>query len=109
MDSSKHARFTGAKANISRQAGGAFSAYDGALHGRNLEVVPDSKIVQEWHCQEEGWPEGHYSRLTISLTEAPGGTRLRLTHSGVPEACVDGIKSGWRTEYWDKMKATFGW
>ena len=109
MDSSKHAKFTGAQASISRQAGGAFTAYDGGLQGRNLEVVPDSKIVQEWHCQEEGWPADHYSRLTIALTEVPGGTRLRMTHRGVPDACVDGIKSGWHTEYWDKMKATFGW
>ncbi len=109
MDSRQHAKFTGAKASISRQVGGAFTAYDGALHGRNLELVADSKIVQDWHCQEDGWPADQYSKLTISLAEIPGGARLRMTHSGVPEAYIDGIKSGWHTEYWDKMKATFGW
>jgi activator of HSP90 ATPase len=109
MDSRQHARFTGAAASISRRAGGEFTAYDGALHGRNLELVADTKIVQDWHCQEDDWPPDQYSRLTITLREVPKGTQLRMTHRGVPEAHVDGIKSGWHTEYWDKMKATFGW
>ena len=39
MDSGKHSHFTGAQANISRQVGGPFTAYEGALSGTILELV----------------------------------------------------------------------
>ena len=37
----KHAKFTDAKAKISRDVGGKFEAYDGTINGKNLELVPD--------------------------------------------------------------------
>ena len=43
MDSEKHTKFTGAKASISREVGGAFTAYDGALSGTILELVADTE------------------------------------------------------------------
>jgi len=43
MDSEKHAQFTGSKASISREVGGPFTAYDGALSGTILELVPDGQ------------------------------------------------------------------
>ena len=47
MDSKKHSKFTEAKANISKIVGGEFSAYDGWIEGRNVELVKDRKIVQK--------------------------------------------------------------
>src|SRR3989442_14487615 len=40
MDSKTHARFTEAKAVVSRRVGGSFTAYDGYASGKNLELVP---------------------------------------------------------------------
>ena len=54
MDSEKHSQFTGAEAVISREVGGFFTAYDGALSGVMLELVPDSKIVQTWRGSDDG-------------------------------------------------------
>ena len=48
MDLEKHAAFTGGKAEISREAGGGINAYDGYIAGKNVELVPDQKIVQDW-------------------------------------------------------------
>lgn len=109
MDSRKHAQFTGAKASISRKAGGIFAAYDGGIHGKNLELVPDTRIVQSWRCGADGWPQDHYSRLTITLKEAKDGTRLSLLQTGVPEEAFDICNDGWRRAYWERMKATFRW
>ena len=104
MDSAEHARFTGAEASISREVGGAFTAYDGALTGTNIELVPDAKIVQSWRAGD--WPEGHYSTATFLLEEAEGGTRLTFTQTGVPEQHYDDIRQGWRDFYWSKMASS---
>ena len=104
MDSEKHAQFTGAKVNISREIGSEFSAYDGALNGTILELIPDAKIVQTWRGSDEGWVPGHYSTATFSLEAIDGGTRLTFVQTGVPEASFEQISAGWHKHYWPKMK-----
>ena len=74
MDSKKHAAFTGGKASISREVGGSIMAYDEYITGKNIELVPDQKIVQDWRAVD--WPEGYYSRVTFVLTAVPDGARL---------------------------------
>lgn len=102
MDSKKHSEFTGSDAKVSRKVGGKFSIYGGDMEGTNLELVPDDKIVQSWRSSD--WPEGHYSKVTFSLAPAGSHTRLTLSHSGVPEEFVEGIRQGWRDFYWTPMK-----
>ena len=104
MDSKKHSSFTGSEAEISREVGGKFSVYGGGIRGKNLELVPGKTIVQEWLCETEGWPEGHYSRLQITLESAKQGTRLVMVHSGVPAASMKDIAKGWKDYYWEPMK-----
>ena len=104
MDSEKHTKFSGAKATISREIGGSFTAYDGALSGTILELVPDSKIVKSWQGSDEGWVEGHYSTATFTLEAIDGGTHLTFVQTGVPEASFEQISQGWQTYYWAKMR-----
>ena len=104
MDAEKHSQFTGAEASVSREIGSAFSAYDGALSGTILELVPDVKIVQSWRASDEGWTPGHYSTATFSLEAVDGGTQLTFVQTGVPEQSFEDISQGWRDYYWDKMK-----
>ena len=106
MDSRKHAKFTGAKASISRKVGGKFTVFDGGLQGTHLELVPDKKIVQTWRSND--WPEGHYSKATFRLTEVKGGTRLTFSQSGVPVEHYASISQGWRSYYWVRMKEMLG-
>jgi activator of HSP90 ATPase len=103
MDSKKHARFTGDKATISRKVGGKFSVFDGYSEGTNLELIPDSKIVQTWRASD--WPEGLYSKVTFLLNKIEGGTRLYFTQTGIPEKQFNDIAQGWRDYYWAPMKA----
>jgi len=102
MDSKKHSQFTGDKAIISRKVGGKFSAFDGYSEGTNLELIPDSKIVQTWRASD--WPEGHYSKVTFILNEVNGGTRLDFTQTGIPEEQQKDVSQGWRDYYWAPMK-----
>lgn len=104
MDSEKHSQFTGAKAAISRDVGGSFTAYDGALSGTILELVPHNKIVQSWRGSGEGWAPGHYSTATFSLEETDEGTRLTFVQTGVPAQSFDSINQGWQTYYWPKLR-----
>ena len=105
MDSDKHSRFTGAKATISRDVGGSFTAYDGYISGTNLELIPNTKIVQLWRGNDDGWAPGHHSTATFTLDEVDDGTRLTFVQSGVPEETFDGISQGWQEHYWSKMKS----
>jgi uncharacterized protein YndB with AHSA1/START domain len=71
MDTTKHAEFTGGEARISDQVNGEIMAYDGYITGKNIELVPDQKIVQDWRAVD--WPEGIFSRVTFEFTPIPGG------------------------------------
>ncbi len=102
MDSKKHSEFTGSLVHMSRNVGGEFSVYGGDIQGVNLELVPDQKIVQSWRYSD--WPEGHYSKATLSLNEASGGTILIFIQTGVPEKSYDDINQGWQDYYWGPMK-----
>jgi activator of HSP90 ATPase len=109
MDSSKHSKFTGSEASISRDVGGEFSVFGGGLSGTNLELMPDKKIVQSWRATAEGWPEDHYSTVTFTLEEVEDSTRLTLIHTEVPDEAYDSISEGWGKYYWTPMKTAFGW
>ncbi|MGA7677675.1 MAG: SRPBCC domain-containing protein, partial [Dehalococcoidia bacterium] len=95
----------GEEANISREIGGRFTAYGEYIEGVNLELIPDKKIVQTWRASD--WPEGHYSKVTFSLEEVKGSTRLVFTQTGVPEEYYDDVSQGWRDWYWSPMKEMF--
>jgi activator of HSP90 ATPase len=102
MDSKKHAAFSGGAARISREVGGEFMAYDDYITGRNIELVPDKKIVQDWRAVD--WAEDYYSRITFELTPIPEGTRLDFTHEDLPEGTEEEFTQGWIDNYWEPMK-----
>jgi len=104
MDSRKHSQFTGSEAKISRKEGGKFSVWEGSINGKNLELVPDKKIVQEWRSEEEEWPKGHYSKATFQLKESKRKTILKFTQTGVPLAAYGAISRGWQDYYWKPLK-----
>jgi activator of HSP90 ATPase len=105
MDSKKHSEFTGAKAKINPKKGGKFSTFDDYATGENLELVPDTKIIQSWRASD--WPKGHYSKATFELKPVKNGTQLEFTQTNIPEKAYDDIAHGWVDWYWEKLKAYF--
>ena len=102
MDQKKHAKLVGSEASISRKAGGKFVIYGGDIEGKNLELVPDQKIVQTWRFSD--WPEGHFSTVTFVFTPVEKGTRLTFTQTDVPDDKYEDIKQGWTDYYWSPLK-----
>jgi activator of HSP90 ATPase len=106
MDTAQHQALSGEKANISREVGGAFTAWGDHISGFNLALQPGRKIVQAWRAKD-WWPD-HYSIVTFDLEEADGGTKLRFTQVGVPPHRFEGHSSGWISAYWRPMQELFG-
>lgn len=103
MTTAGHEEFTGVPARISPRVGGSFMAWDGYIHGKNLELVPGKRIVQTWRPSEDGWPVRHFSKVTYLLSKAPRGTRLRFAHTGVPLDHVGHLRAGWKESYWEPL------
>jgi activator of HSP90 ATPase len=102
MDSAEHARFTGAPAEISADAGGTFSAYGGKVLGRNVELVANTRIVQAWRPAD--WPEGVYSIARFELRSEGGKTRLVFEQDGIPQEAVQHLDGGWQRMYWEPLR-----
>jgi hypothetical protein len=45
LDSSEHSEMTGSPARISSVVGDKFSAWNGYIHGTNLELEPSNRIL----------------------------------------------------------------
>ena len=103
LSSKDFASFTGAPAEIDPKAGGAFSLFGGAIAGRNIELVPNQRIVQAWRPRED-FPEGTYSLVKIELKPQGPGTKLILDHTGFPEGHYDHLNAGWYSHYWEPLK-----
>lgn len=104
MDAKRHAKFSGSKAVVSRRVGGAFSVWGGWCSGKNLELVPDRKIVQAWRADMDGWPEGHFSKVSFIFKPSKNGTWLSFVHSGIPSQSAAELSQGWKDNYWEPMK-----
>jgi activator of HSP90 ATPase len=104
IDEKKHAKFSGEPATISRKVGGAFACYGGYVSGINVDLVPSKRIVQAW--RSKAWPAGTFSIASFAFSRQAGGkTKLAFTHVGVPAFDFKDINQGWRTFYWNPIKA----
>jgi activator of HSP90 ATPase len=104
MDSRKHSAATGAWAALSRKVGGKFSAFDGALRGRNLAIVPGRLIVQAWRASH--WKKSDLdSILVLTFSKDPEGGRIDLVHMNVPDHDHRGVSRGWPKYYWKPWRA----
>jgi len=104
MDSAKHSASTGARAQITRRAGGRFTAFDGALRGRNLLIVPNRMVVQAWRSTAFK-PDDPDSILVLEFSNAPGGACVHMVHVNVPAQDHQGVSKGWPKFYWKPWKA----
>jgi activator of HSP90 ATPase len=105
LDAKQFGDFSGVHAEIHREAGGAFSLFDGQIMGRNVELVPDRRIVQAWRAAS--WHEGIYSIAKFELAAQGSGTRLIFDHTGFPPSDRDSLSSGWDAHYFGPLKKYF--
>ena len=105
LNTKQFSEFSGRPAEINGEVGGAFSLFKGHIVGRNVELVPNQRIVQAWRVVK--WHEGAYSIARFELKPQGSGTRLVFDHIGFPEGLHDHLAAGWEENYWSLLKKYF--
>jgi len=100
--------FTGGEAKMHEQAieGGTFELLGGNITGKYVEVLPFTKIVQEWRLKS--WPAGVTSHVTITIKQTKEDTKIAIKQKGVPAKEVESTREGWQRYYFHAMKRSFG-
>ena len=89
-------------AEISRDVGGAFSIFGEYVSGRNIELIPNERIVQAWRAQS--WEPGAYSIVKFEFVEQGAGTKILFDHRGFPDGTGEHLAVGWRRNYWEPLQ-----
>ena len=99
LDPKAHGAFTGSKVKVSSKVGSEFKAFDGAIMGKLLHIVPKRLIVQSWRASH--WKAKDIDS-TLVLTFSPKGKqgRIELVHVNVADHDYEGVNNGWREYYW---------
>jgi activator of HSP90 ATPase len=88
-------------AEITAEAGGAFKLFNGFIVGRNLELIPNERIVQAWRVAY--WPQGTWSLARFVLVEQGSDTKLVFDHTGFPKGDAGHLLEGWNGNYWEPL------
>jgi activator of HSP90 ATPase len=106
VDPKKQGEFTDAKATGKPVVGGKFTAWDGYIFGKYLELDGGKRVVQEWTTTD--WEEGYSaSKLELTFKAVPEGTEIVMVHSNVPKLQADEVEQGWTEFYWNPLKEYF--
>ena len=107
LSSEGHTAMTGSPAKVEPRVGGSFTAWDGYITGKTLELKPYTRIVQSWRTTE--FPaDSPDSRLEVLLEAAEDGTKITLIHSDVPDDQAGDYEHGWEESYFTPMREYFG-
>ena len=87
--------WSGYPAEMNTEPGSEFSLWEGDITGRNIEFIPDHKVVQEWYFgdQEEK------SIVTITIKPVKDESDVTVEHSNIPDEEYDNITEGWKEYY----------
>jgi activator of HSP90 ATPase len=94
--------WTGEPAVMSAEPGSDFSLWGGEIVGRNVEFVPNQKIVQQWFFGEES-----DSFVTIKLHPEKNGTTVEVHQTNIPDEAFDNMAEGWESDYFGSLKELF--
>ena len=77
--------FTQSNAQISKETGGMFSIFDGAVTGINVQLQESKLIVQKWRFNS--WADGHYTNVSL-LPPRYYAMLLMSNIYGIPSSCL---------------------
>jgi len=87
--------WSGYPAVMNTEPGSEFSLWDGDITGRNIELIPGSKIVQEWYFGDQA----EKSVVTITIIADKGDSKVTVEHNNIPDEDFNEIAEGWREYY----------
>lgn len=82
--------------------GETFTLFGGIIAGRQIELVPNVRIVQAWRPAD--WQAGIYSIARFQLAARSTGTQLIFDHTGFPKGQAQHLADGWNTNYWQPLE-----
>ncbi len=86
---------------IGGEAGGAITLFGGYVTGRQIDLVPNQRIVQAWRAAS--WDPGIYSIARFEFSEQAASTKLTFDHTGFPVDQAQHLAVGWRINYWEPL------
>lgn len=89
--------WTGDQATFVPEPNAEFSLWDGSIVGKNLELEPNKKLVQQWYFGEE--ETENPSIVTLKLHSHNQGTSLEVRQSNIPDEEYLDLVAGWTNEY----------
>ena len=93
-------------AELTARPGDEFRLFGGHVLGRNIELVPGTRVVQAWRASD--WPAGLYSIVRFELRANGTGTTLTFDHTGFPKGQGKHLAEGWYLNYWTPMQKYLG-
>jgi activator of HSP90 ATPase len=102
LDAKQFAACSGMPAEIDPKEGGAFTLFQGQIVGRNIELVPNLRVVQAWRPAH--WDPGIYSIAHFELKPNGAGTTIVFDHTGFPAGEFDHLDWGWKNHYWEPLQ-----
>lgn len=94
------AKWGAGPAKMDVKEGTQFSLWGGTIYGKNIQIIPHKKIMQDWY--EKRWKEP--SRVIFRLYGFPNKTQIDLLHENVPDSSAKDIDAGWHTYYLGAIK-----
>lgn len=90
----------GGPAKMDDKVGAEFEFWGGDIHGKNIEVISNKKLVQEW--LEKNWEKP--SIVTFTLTKEKDAVKVNLLHIDIPDNEAKDINDGWKEYYLGPLK-----
>ena len=87
--------WSGYPAKMSTEPGSEFSLWDDDITGKNLEFIPEKKVVQEWYFGDQT----EKSIVTISISPEGENSLVTVEHTNIPDNDLADISEGWREYY----------
>ena len=93
-------KWSGDSCEMKAEKGFNWKLWSGQMHGENVEVDLEKKLVQTW-LSDDLPPT---SLVTFTLTESEDGTDLDLLHENVSDEEFENYRLGWDEHYCGAIK-----
>jgi len=88
-------------AQMDSKEGADFKLWGGDIHGKNIKVIENKELVQDWYSGNWKKP----SRVSFKLVSKRNLTELNLIHKNVPDEDASDIRDGWKEYYLGPLKS----
>jgi activator of HSP90 ATPase len=86
---------------VSAEAGSPFVLFGGYITGRQIELVPNVRVVQAWRAAN--WSPGVYSIAKFELVKQGAATKVVFDQTGFPKGAGKSLAAGWHKHYWEPL------